>query len=112
MQSMEVKPKDTVKAGSLVLASLTMQFTPAGNETFPSDHTLSFSTGLTKAKWKFEIVIDEVTSQVVEKSGSSATLDGFVLSYPKNRSLKVRVNLEGTAPTNTGAESLVVTRIQ
>lgn len=92
-------PRGPVRSGTPVTVTATVHLPMGGNETFPMDHNLVFSTGLEKPRWSYSLVLDGIENPRPVPPGAVLSLSGFELSYPGNlNEERVVVTLQGTAP--------------
>ena len=89
---------DSYPSGRSLNTSAALPIIPAGPTTFIEGYTLKLSTDLDKAGWSVRVLVDGHQAAVFEKSGSTLFINGYLLSYPVNRDVEVRVTLEGTVP--------------
>lgn len=92
-------PSGPVRSGTPVTVTATVYLPMGGNETFPPDHNLVFSTGLQDPRWSYSLVLEGVKNTRPVLPGAVLSLSGFELSYPGSlNEERVVVTLQGTAP--------------
>jgi hypothetical protein len=89
---------DSYPSGTSLTTSAALSIIPAGPTTFIEGYTLQLSTDLDQARWNVRVMVDGRQAAVFEKSGTTIFINGYLLSYPVNRDVEVRVTLEGTVP--------------
>jgi hypothetical protein len=75
---------------------------PAGATTFSQTHTLQMQTDLVNARWNIQVIVDGVPAAHQSASGTSAFVNGYLLSYPTTADVSFTVTLNGTVPSGTG----------
>jgi hypothetical protein len=99
---------DLVSGQTQASASFTIQFSSSGGYTFDNDHVLAMDTELDNPTWTYSIVMDGIESPLKTVSGPNLRLSGWELSYPSDRDISVKVQMEGTAPqVDTSMEKVV-----
>ena len=99
VSSITVDPSGSLTPGTPVIVTFKVDFSPSGEETFPSANELQMSTDLDKAKWSYSLVLDGVEAVQPSNTGRVLSVSGWVLAYPAAVEEAMRVTLEGTAPT-------------
>ncbi|RPI40232.1 MAG: hypothetical protein EHM53_02785 [Methanoregulaceae archaeon] len=99
VSSITVDPSGSLTPGTPVIVTFKVDFSPSGEETFPSANELQLSTDLDKAKWSYSLVLDGVDAVQPSNTGRVLSVSGWVLSYPAAVEEAMKVTLEGTAPT-------------
>jgi hypothetical protein len=102
---------DLISGETKVSVSFVVDFAAAGGETFGNQDTLSMSTDLTDAHWTPVLIIDGVENQRPEEVGSNVAISGWELSYPGDRDLMLKVNMEGTAPVVSTSQNKTVLKV-
>jgi hypothetical protein len=105
-------PGDAVAPGTPMNVSADIEIIPSGATTFTSSHTLVLSTGLEEAKWNVVVYVNGIQGAVIPQTGNYVFVNGFLLSYPTNRDVSVKVALEGMAPIATGESQFTVFQMQ
>jgi hypothetical protein len=72
---------------------------PSGT-TFPRNHELQMQTGLGDARWNIQVVLDGNNAAQQTASGSTAFINGEILSYSVNRDVRFTVTVSGTVPAS------------
>jgi hypothetical protein len=101
-------PGDSMPVGSIVNVSATIEIIPSGATTFAETHTLSLSTGLVDARWHVVVTVDGQQAAVIPKDGPQVFVNGFLLSYPTTRDVSVSIAVDGRAPPDPAAGTVVV----
>jgi hypothetical protein len=82
--------------------------TPSGSTTFPKGHNLQMQTDLTDAQWTIQVIVDGDNAARQTASGSTAFVNGEILSYSTNHDVSFTVTIDGTVPkTATGTVTLL-----
>lgn len=66
---------------------------------YPADEKLRFSTGLASPRWSYTIIIDGVEHYYPAVDSTSLDLTGGDISYPPNRTIRLHIGLNATAPS-------------
>ncbi|HUU75605.1 MAG TPA: hypothetical protein VMW63_05900 [Methanoregulaceae archaeon] len=100
---------DLVSGQTQVSVSFVIEFASSGGYTFDNENTLQMSTDLDSATWSYVIIQDGVENPAALEVGSNVNINGWVLSYPSNREISMRVNMNGMAPqVDTSEEKVVI----
>jgi hypothetical protein len=98
VSSININPQGYQAAGTPVTVSSAIDFSPEGNETFPSAGELQMSTNLVDAHWVPVLVLNGVETSLPQKTGGSLIFPGWYLSYPSTERVQLKVTLTGTIP--------------
>lgn len=82
---------------------------PSGDTTFREGHRLQMQTGLLNATWDTRIYVDGVPGGRQTASGTSAFINGYLLSYGSDRDVSFLVTVSGTVPDTPGQQALLLT---
>jgi hypothetical protein len=82
---------------------------PSGSSTFAPGHSLQMQTDLTGAKWTIQVTLDGRDAARQTASGSTAFVNGEILSYPTSRDIGIVVTVDGTVPANASGSLSVLT---
>jgi hypothetical protein len=93
-----IPPDESIPATTPVNAIGIIQIIPQGPTTFIEGYTLVLSTDLDRARWNVVVTVDGNQAAVIPKDGNFVFVDGYLLSYPTNRDVGVRVQVDGTVP--------------
>lgn len=102
---------DLVSGETQVSASFVINFVSSGGYTFDSENTLQLSTDLDSATWSYVIIQDDIENPAVTEVGPNVNINGWVLSYPSNRDISMRVNMNGVAPAVSTSEEKVIVQV-
>jgi hypothetical protein len=81
---------------------------PSGSATFPRGHNLQMQTDLTDARWTIQVIVDGNNAAMQSASGSTAFVNGAILSYTTDHDVSLTVTIDGTVPkTATGTVALL-----
>jgi len=112
VSSITVDPSGSLTPGTPVIVTFKVDFSPSGEETFPSANELQMSTDLDKAKWTYSLVLDGVDAVQPANTGRMLSVSGWVLSYPAAVEEVLKVTLEGTTPTVSVTTNKTLIKIQ
>lgn len=82
---------------------------PSGATTFAKGHTLQMQTELINATWSVQVLVNGIPAAQQSAEGSAAFVNGYLLSYSTNRDVAVAVSVDGTVPSSTGADVVLLT---
>ncbi|MFA6333748.1 MAG: hypothetical protein WCX22_12420 [Methanoregula sp.] len=91
-------PVPPLAGGDVQHSVSTIAIIPAGATTFSRTHTLQMQTELVDAKWNIQIIVDGISAAQQSASGTSAFVNGYLLSYPTTSDVSFTVALDGTVP--------------
>jgi hypothetical protein len=89
-----------------VTAHVTLE--PSGDTTFQNGHRLQMQTGLLNAIWDTRIYVDGVPGAQQPASGTSAFINGYLLSFGRDRDVSFVVTVRGTVPDTPGQQALLI----
>ena len=95
-------------SGQYALSSLTI--IPSGATTFSRYHTLQMQTGLCDARWNIQVLVNGVPAAQQSVSGTTAFINGYLLSYPTTTDLSFTVAINGTVPSG-GVSDITILQI-
>ena len=98
-------PVQPLVAGSGQHTVIMIAVIPAGATTFSRTHTLQMQTALADARWNIRITVDGIPAARQSASGTTAFVNGYLLSYPTTSDVSFTVTLDGIVPS--GAETNV-----
>ena len=75
---------------------------PLGSATFPPGHVLQMQTNLTHARWTIQVIVDGNNAARQTASGSTAFVNGVILSYSTNHDVSFTVTIDGSVPETAG----------
>ena len=108
-RDMRVEPAgDLLKAGDPVNLTALAEIIPSGASTFSESHTLSFSSGLSNARWEIIVTVDGKQAAVIRKDGARVFLNGYLLSYPTTRDVGLVIGLRGDTPPDLPDEKVIL----
>jgi hypothetical protein len=105
-------PGEAVAPGTAMNVSADIEIIPSGATTFTSSHTLVLSTGLEEARWNVVVYVNGIQGAVIPQTGNYVFVNGFLLSYPTNRDVSVKVALGGMAPIASGESQFTIFQMQ
>lgn len=100
-----------VSGQTQVSGSFVIDLVPLGGYTFDEEHTLQLFTDLNSVTWSYVIIQDDIENPAILEVGQNVNINGWVLSYPSNHDISIRVNMNGIAPTVTRSEEKVMVRV-
>ena len=71
---------------------------PSGSATFPKGHDLQMQTNLTDARWTIQVIVDGNTAARQTASGSTAFVNGAILSYTTDHDVSFTATIDGSVP--------------
>jgi hypothetical protein len=89
-----------------VTSSITLLL--SGATTFSRYHTLQMQTGLLDAQWNIQVLVNGVPAAQQSASGTTAFVNGYLLSYPTTSDLSFVVSVNGTVPAAAGTNVTVL----
>lgn len=89
-----------------VTAHVTLE--PLGTTTFRDGHRLQMQTGLLNATWDTRVYIDGAPGARQPASGTSAFINGYLLSFESERDVSLLVTVRGTVPDTPGQQALLI----
>lgn len=95
-------------AGSGQHAVITIAVIPAGATTFSRTHMLQMQTALADARWNIRITVDGIPAAQQSASGTTAFVNGYLLSYPTTSDVSLTVSLNGTVPSRTNLNMTIL----
>jgi len=81
---------------------------PSGGTTFIRTHTLQMQTSLVDARWNIQVIVDGNPAAQQSASGTSAFVNGYLLSYPTTSDVSFTVALEGTVPAGAATSVTIL----
>lgn len=103
---------DLVSGVTSASASFIVNFPSSGGYTFDSSHTLAMDTELNNAVWTYSVVLDGIENPSKTESGPNIRLSGWELSYPSDRTISLKVKMQGIAPTVDKSEEKILLRVR
>jgi hypothetical protein len=77
---------------------LAARFAIPSGMTFPKNHNLQMQTDLTDAQWNIQVIVDGLNAAQQSRPGSTAFVNGEILSYSINRDVSFTVSVAGKVP--------------
>jgi len=69
-------------------------------------------TDLNGATWTYSVVLDGIENPSKTENGPNIRLSGWELSYPSDRTISLKVKMQGTAPTVDKSEDKILLRVR
>ena len=101
-------PVPPLTGGDEQHAVTTIAIIPAGATTFSRTHMLQMQTSLAHARWNIQIIVDGVPAAQQSASGTGSFVNGYLLSYPTTSDVSLTVALEGTVPSGTDPNVMIL----
>ncbi|MCX6698907.1 MAG: hypothetical protein NTV68_03090 [Methanomicrobiales archaeon] len=80
---------------------------PQGATTFIPDYQLQLTTDLVASQWDVQVMVNGRPAAVIPVTGSTAFINGFLLSYPNNNDVAVNVAVTGIVPPGVSGVNLL-----
>jgi hypothetical protein len=71
---------------------------PSGSTTFIPSHQLQMQTELLNARWNIQVLLNGLNAAQQSASGSTAFVNGALLSYSLNNDVSLEVTIDGFVP--------------
>lgn len=84
---------------------------PSGT-TFPKNHNLQIQTDLADAQWNIQVIVDGLNAAQQSRSGSTAFVNGELLSYSVNRDVRFTVTITGNVPASATGTVIVLQLVE
>jgi hypothetical protein len=94
-------PVTPIITGSQQYAVSSAMILPSGATTFSRNHMLQMQTGLENAKWNIQIIVNGIPGLQQSAFGSSAFVNGYLLSYPTTNDVSITIAVNGTVPEDS-----------
>lgn len=101
-------PGDLLEEGNPVNLTVLAEVIPSGASTFSESHTLSFSTGLSNARWEIVVTVDGKQAAVTRRDRPRVFLNGYLLSYPTTRDVGLEIGLRGEIPPDLPDKKVIL----
>ncbi|MFA5295263.1 MAG: hypothetical protein WC382_07090 [Methanoregulaceae archaeon] len=103
---------DLVSGVTRSSASFTVSFPSSGGYTFDSTNILQMDTDLDQPTWTYNTILDGIENPSKTESGPNIRVSGWELSYPSSRTVSLKVQLDGIAPTVATSEEKIIFRVR
>lgn len=80
----------------------------SGSTTFIKGHELQMQTGLLNARWDIQVIQNGRNAARQSASGSTAFVNGMILSYPNNNDISLSVTIDGVVPQAQAGQVMVL----
>jgi len=84
---------------------------PSGATTFIPGHQLQIQTELVNAQWNIQVLVDGRNAARQSSSGTTAFVNGALLSYSTNQDVSLDVTIDGVVP-QTQADKVIVVLVK
>ena len=81
---------------------------PSGATTFIPGHQLQMQTDLVNARWNIQVLLNGRNAAQQSASGSTAFVNGALLSYSPNNDVSLEVTIDGIVPRTQGGQVIVL----
>jgi hypothetical protein len=81
---------------------------PSGSTTFIKGHELQMQTELLNARWNIQVIQNGRNAAQQSVSGSTAFINGEILSYPNNNDISLSVTIDGVVPQAQAGQVIVL----
>jgi hypothetical protein len=81
---------------------------PSGATTFIPGHQLQMQTDLVNARWNIQVLLNGRNAAQQSASGSTAFVNGALLSYSPNNDVSLEVTIDGIVPRTQGGQVMVL----
>ncbi len=81
---------------------------PSGSTTFIKGHELQMQTGLMNARWNIQVIQNGRNAARQSASGSTAFINGEILSYSNNNDVSLSVTIDGVVPQVQDGQVMVL----
>ena len=81
---------------------------PSGSTTFINGHELQMQTGFLDARWNIQVIQNGRNAAQQSVSGSTAFVNGEILSYPNNNDISLSVTIDGVVPQSQAGQVMVL----
>ena len=105
-------PASPLVAGGQLHAVVKYAVIPSGAATFPRGHNLQMQTNLTGAQWTIQVIVDGNNAAHQTVSGSTAFVNGVILSYPTDKDVSFTVTIDGTVPVSATGTVTVLRMVE
>jgi len=71
--------------------------------------SLQLSSEVNNPSWTYSLILDGIEILQRQRSAKNVNINGWLLSYPSNREIYMKVTMEGTAPiVDVSQEKIVI----
>ncbi|PKL69810.1 MAG: hypothetical protein CVV30_00060 [Methanomicrobiales archaeon HGW-Methanomicrobiales-1] len=81
---------------------------PSGSTTFIKGHELQMQTELLNARWDIQVIQNGRNAAQQSASGSTAFVNGEILSYPNNNDISLSITIDGVVPQAQAGQVMVL----
>ncbi|MHB8164571.1 MAG: hypothetical protein ACYDDV_09580 [Methanoregula sp.] len=81
---------------------------PSGSTTFIKGHEVQMQTELLNARWDIQVIQNGRNAAQQSASGSTAFVNGEILSYPNNNDISLSVTIDGVVPQAQAGQVMVL----
>jgi len=81
---------------------------PSGATTFIPSHQLQMRTQLVNARWNIQVLLNGVNAAQQSASGSTAFVNGALLSYSPNNDVSLEVTIDGFVPRTQDGQIMIL----
>ena len=108
IQQSAINPSQTpLQPGAKQSVNAVIAIIPQGATTFIPDYQLQLTTDLVVSQWDVQVMVNGRPAAVIPVTGSTAFINGFLLSYPNNNDVAVNVAVTGIVPSGVSSVNLL-----
>ncbi len=108
IQQSAINPSQTpLQQGAKQSVNAVIAIIPQGATTFIPDYQLQLTTDLVVSQWDVQVMVNGRPAAVIPVTGSTAFINGFLLSYPNNNDVAVNVAVTGIVPSGVSSVNLL-----
>jgi len=85
---------------------------PSGSATFPKGHDLQMQTNLTDARWTIQVIVDGNPAARQTASGSTAFVNGAILSYTTDHDVSFTATINGSVPEAVNSSVMLLQMVE
>ena len=108
IQQSAINPSQTpLQQGAKQSVNAVIAIIPQGATTFIPSYQLQLTTDLEISQWDVQVMVNGRPAAVIPVKGSTAFINGFLLSYPNNNDVAVDVSVTGIVPPGVSSVNLL-----
>jgi hypothetical protein len=81
---------------------------PSGATTFIPSHQLQMQTELVNARWNIQVLLNGLNAAHQSATGSTAFVNGALLSYSPNNDVSLEVSIDGFVPRTQDSQTVIL----
>lgn len=108
IQQSSINPSQVpLQPGAKQSVTADISIIPQGMTTFIPGYQLQLTTDLVAPQWDVQVMVNGRPAAVIPVTGSTAFINGFLLSYPNNNDVAVDVSVTGIVPSGVSSANLL-----